>query len=117
MWKGGAIFSPILNDPIFIGGAFFYWNGLIRTWNGPFPTWYVPTDLHMHPDMGSLWNPLLTKLQHGGFFRSSAHDYLTWRISDSTGSINVKDTYRLLLSEGFTQHAIVFPFSFWKSGC
>lgn len=95
----------------------FYWDGLIRIWNGPFPFWYEPSNLHMPPDMAILWNPILKKLRHGGFFRSSSHDFLTWRISDNSGSIYVKDIYWMLLSEGFSQQLVVFPVTFWKSGC
>lgn len=95
----------------------FFWDGLINKWNGPFPIWYEASCLNMQSDIALSWDHIKTKLRNGGFFRSSDHDFLTWRISDRMDSICVKDIYRLLLSEGRQLCNNAFPGIFWKSGC
>lgn len=71
----------------------------------------------MPVDIALSWDHIKSKLRNGGIFRTTKHDYLIWRNSDGVESINVRDIYRLLISDSRQQSISSFPSIFWKTGC
>lgn len=85
VWKGGDWHSWIFIGIFAQEGHFLLgWPNKQMEWPS-FPIWYEASCLNMQVNIALSWDHIKTKLRNGGFFRSSDHKFLTWRISDRIG--------------------------------